>query len=94
MVASSELAQMVDEFNKVILISESQNQHENRLAIQNDFLKDIGNQVSSFEELGFPFKEVEGNLTALHTNDVMDEEIVWTVRAVRELGLQQFKAFL
>ena len=85
-VGSSELAQMVDEFNKVILISESQNHHENRTAIQNDFPKDVANQVSSFAELGIPFKEVEGNLRANHTNDVMDEEIVWTVRAVRQLG--------
>ena len=60
--------------------------HENRPATQNNFPKDIVNQVSSFEELGIPFKEVEGNLTAFHTNDVMDEEIVWTVRAVRQLG--------
>lgn len=42
--------------------------------------------MSSFEGLGIPFKEVEGNLTAHHTNDVMDEEIVWTARAVRQLG--------
>ena len=48
---------MVEAFNDVILTSESQNQHENRPAIQNNFVKDVVNQVSSFEELGIPFME-------------------------------------
>lgn len=88
-VPSSELALMVEEFNEVILSSESQNHHENRPA--NIFLV---NQVSSFEELGIPLKEVKGNLTALYTNEVRDEQTVWTVRAVRQLGEEQFKALL
>ena len=33
-------------------------------------------------------------LKALYTNDVRDEEAVWNVRAVRQLGEEQFKAFL
>ena len=56
-VASSKLARMVEAFNDVILTSESQNHHENRPAIQNNFVKDVVNQVSSFEELGIPFME-------------------------------------
>lgn len=67
-------------FNDVISTSESQNHHENRPLIQNNFVRDVVNQVSSFEELGIPFMEVGGNLTGLYRN----EEIVWAVRAVRD----------
>ena len=45
--------------------------------------------MSSFKELGIPFKEVKGNLTALYTNDVRDEETVWNVRAETQLGTVQ-----
>ena len=78
---------MVEAFIDVILTSESQDHHDNRLAIQNISVKDVVNQVSSFEELGIPFMEVEGNLTGLY----MNYEIVWAVRAVRQIGDQQFR---
>ena len=94
MVAGPELARMVEEFEEVIFASESQNHHENKPAIQSAFAKDVVNLVSSFEELGSPFKEVGGVLIALHTKDVMNEEVVRTVRTVRQLGEQQFKTFL
>lgn len=94
MVAGPELARMVEEFEEVISASESQNHHENKPAIQSAFAKDVVNLVSSFEELGSPFKEVGEDLIALHTKDVMNEEVVQTVRTVRQLGEQQFKAFL
>lgn len=45
--------------------------------------------MSSFKELGIPFKEFKGNLTALYTNDVRDEGTVWTVRAETQLGTGQ-----
>lgn len=94
MVAGPELERMVEEFEEVISASESQNHHENKPAIQSAFAKDVVNLVSSFEELGSPFKEVGEDLIALHTKDVMNEEVVQTVRTVRQLGEQQFKAFL
>ena len=85
---------MVEEFEEVISASESQNHHENKPAVQSAFAKDVVNLVSSFEVLGSPFKEVGEDLIALHTKGLMNEEVVRTVRTVRQLGEQQFKAFL
>ena len=89
MVAGPELARMVEEFEEVFSASGSQNHHENKPAIQSTFAKDVVNLVSSFEELGSPFKEVGEDLIALHTKDVMNEDVVQTVRTVRQLGEQQ-----
>ena len=50
--------------------------------------------MSSFEELGSPFKETGEDLIALHTKDVMNKDVVRTVTTARQLGEQQFKAFL
>ena len=94
MVAGPELARMVEEFEGVISASESQNHHENKPAIQSAFAKDVVSLVSSFEELGSPFKETGEDLIALHTKDVMNEDVVRAVRTARQLGEQQFKAFL
>ena len=62
--------------------------------IQSAFAKDVVNLMSSLEELGSPFKEVGEDLTTLHTKDIINEEVVRTVRTARQLGEQQFKAFL
>ena len=94
MVAGPELARMVEEFEGVISASESQNHHENKPAIQSAFAKDVVSLVSSFEELGSPFKETGEDHIALHTKDVMNEDVVRAVRTARQLGEQQFKAFL
>ena len=94
MVAGPQLARMVKEFEEVISASESQNHHENKPEIQSSFSKDVVNRVSSFEELGSPFKDVGEDLIALHTKGVINEEVVRTVRTVRQLGEQQFKTFL
>ena len=94
MVAGPELARMVEEFEEVISANESQSHHENKPAIQSAFAKAVVNLVSSFEELGSPFKEVGEDLTALHTKDIMNEEVVKTVRTARTLGEQQIKVFL
>ena len=94
MVAGPELARMVEEFEEVISANESQNHHENKPAIQSAFAKDVVNLVSSFEEPGSPFKEVGEDLTALYTKDIMNEEVMRTVRTARQLGEQQFKTFL
>ena len=50
--------------------------------------------MSSFEELGSPFKEVGEDFTALHAKDMMYEEVVRTVGTARQLWEQKFKAFL
>lgn len=93
MVAGPELSRMVDEFEETISAKESQKHHEQNPATQSAFAKDILNLVSSFEELGNPFKENGEELTALHTKDIMNEEVVHTVRNARKRGEQQCKAF-
>ena len=52
--------------------------------------KDVVILISSFEELGSPFKK---DLTGLFTKYIMNEEVVWTVRTARQLGEQQFRSF-
>lgn len=85
---------MVEELQEVISPSESQNHQENKPAIQSAFAKDVVDPVSSVEELGSPFKETLEDLIALHTKDIMNEDVVRTIRTVRQVGRQQFKAFL
>ncbi|KAL9966870.1 hypothetical protein ACROYT_G025005 [Oculina patagonica] len=93
MVPGPELSRMVDKFEETISAKESQKHHKQNLATQSAFAKNILNLVSSFEELGNPFKENGEELTALHTKDSMNKEVVHTVRNARKMGEQQCKAF-
>ena len=67
MVTGPELTQTVEEFEEVISAIESPSHHENKPAIQSAFPKDVVNLMSSFEELGSPFKKAGEDLIALHT---------------------------
>eukprot|EP00794_Sanderia_malayensis_P001481 gene1481-1638_t len=93
MVGGPELARMVKEFENVTFEQESQKHHEQKPAIQAAFAKDVSKLVATIDELSNPFREDGENLTALHTKDIMNEDVVFTVRNARNLGEMQCKKF-
>lgn len=58
------------------------------------FAKDVLNVISSFEELGNPFMEQGEELIAIHTKDIMSNDVVNTVHNVKKLGNEQFQTFV
>ena len=57
-------------------------------------IQDVVNTVSSFEELGNPFTEESENLMAMHTKDIMDDNVVATVKNAHKIGEEQFCLFV
>ena len=94
MVAGPELSRMVEEFEGRFTVSEERDHHEQKPGVQSTFLKDVVNTVSSFEELGNPFTEKRENLMAMHTKDIMDDNVVATVKNAHKIGEEQFCLFV
>lgn len=90
MAAGPELARMIEEFEGNISAVEDHHHNEQKRGFQSTFAKDIKSVVSSFEELGNPFKDEGNKLVALHTKDVMDAVVVDTAQNVRKVGEEQF----
>ena len=92
-VAGPELSRMIEEF-EVIYTVENSKHHEQTPAIQDAFAKDVVNLVSSIEDLDNPFNESGEELVAMHTKEIMSEEVVNTIRNARNIGEQQLQTFL
>ena len=56
--------------------------------------KDVLAVVSEFEQLGNPFEEEGEELIALHTKDVMDSDVVETVRNITQVGQSHYDKFV
>ena len=54
-------------------------------------LKMLSTRCRPSKSWAFHLWKVRGNFTGLYRNDVIGEEIVWAVRAVRQIGEQQFR---
>ena len=95
MVSVPEVSRMVEEFESSVKTIKNDNKHhEQTPAAQSKFLEDVQNLISAFEESGDPFLDKSKDLTALHTKDVMDDDVVKSVRNVKDVGEKQFKSFV
>ncbi|XP_044175497.1 uncharacterized protein LOC122958628 [Acropora millepora] len=95
MVSGPEVSRMVEEFESSVKTIKNDNKHhEQTPAAQSKFLEDVQNLISAFEESGNPFLDKSKDFTALHTKDVMDDDVVKSVRNVKDVGEKQFKSFV
>jgi hypothetical protein len=94
MVAGPEVTRMVEEFECNVYNSDSRNHHEQTPGVQSAFAKDVLNVIGSFEELGNPFMEQGEELIAIHTKDIMSNDVVNTVHNVKKIGMEQFQTFV
>lgn len=78
---------MVEEFESSVKTIKNDNKHHYQTpAAQSRFLADVQNVISVFKESGNPFLDKRKDLTALHTKDVMGDDVVKSVRNVKDVG--------
>lgn len=95
MLAGPELARVVGEFEEFMgESSESDEHHEQSPQRQKDFAQDVRSLVAAFEEMGNPFQETSEDLLTLDTKDIMNIEVVNTIKIARDIGNDQFKRFI
>lgn len=68
--------------------------HEDSAGFKARFVKHVDDLTAEIEQLGNPFLPDEsGELIQLGTKDVMGDEMVATVRTIKEHGKKQWKDF-
>ena len=98
MVCGPEEARLVREFRKLTLLSNENedsyhNHHEDSASFQEMFAKDVQNLEKEFLANGNPFEPGCTELLNIVTNDVMDDDVVNSVRTMESLGNEQKTAF-
>lgn len=68
--------------------------HEQMRGVQKTFQSQVMAVCSTIEELGNPFTDQTVDLFVLDTRDVMDTKVIETVRAVGQLGKEQYQQFV
>ena len=97
MVAGPEISRLILEFENSIQTLESptsNRHHEQNLNTQKTFAKDVKALVATFEEMGNPFLEDNGDLLTLDTKIIMSEEVIETVNTIEKNGQKQFNTFI
>ena len=74
-------------------VDEKDVHHEQGLSTQKTFESHVKNRVSTFSEMGNPFKDDCPELLSLDTRNCADASVVDTVHKVQEIGLRQYKKF-
>ena len=67
--------------------------HEQMKGVQNTFPNRVNAVCCTIEEMGDPFADQTGDLFVLDTRDIADSKVVETVRAVEQLGKDQYQQF-
>lgn len=93
MVAGPEISRMIHEFEGSMSSAEQRDHHEQKPGVQSAFSRDVVNTVSCLEEFGNPFLDESENLMAIHTKDIMGDQVVKTVRNASKIGEEQFRSF-
>jgi hypothetical protein len=101
MVAGPEIARVIEEFEatidgrKITHADEDDVRHlEQFPGVQKRFKAEVKDLASTLEDMGNPFTEESNELMALHTKDIVDKEVVDTVKNIVKIGQQQFDTFV
>eukprot|EP00794_Sanderia_malayensis_P013411 gene13411-14786_t len=73
---------------------ESRSHHENTVAFEKKFRKDVAALVKAFEKEGNPFEEESDTLMMIVSKSVMDKKAAISVRNARKIGEDQYKDFV
>lgn len=94
MIGGPEIAKTVTEYEEQLPSEKMSTKHHKQIpSVQNTFLN-VDNLLNAIEELGNPFKMDSGDLLAIDTKDIMPTEVVESIKNIKKIGQDQFKAFV
>ena len=97
MISGPEISRLIPEFEnsfQTLKSSTSKRHHEQNPSTQNKFSIDVKALVATFEEMGNPFLENNGDLLTLDTKIIMSKEVIETIKTIEKNGQKQYKTFL
>ncbi|KAH3710516.1 hypothetical protein DPMN_070000 [Dreissena polymorpha] len=101
MVCGPVVARVVNEFEATVAnIMHSQSKgpdlrhHEQVKGVQSTFRQQVPNLVATMQDMGNPFEEQSNDLLTLDTRDIADDAVIATVRAIEQVGTEQYNTFV
>jgi hypothetical protein len=100
MVAGPEMSRLLKEFETGFLMDEDHDNevnylhHEQGLATQKRFQKQVQNLTETITEMGNPFRDDFKELVALDTHNCADESVIMTVNRIEEVGTSQYQTYV
>lgn len=96
MLAAPDTARIVQEFENVLGKNKTTNtsHHEEAPKLQKKFLTDVRNLLNVIKEKGNPFLDQGENLKRIDTRDVMEPEVILSLRKMKRLGNSLHTAFV
>ena len=87
MMAAPDTARLVNEFQNVLgKANSSTAHHEESPELQKRFIKDVKNFLIVLRERGSPFLDKGVELKSIDTRDVMEPEVMLSLKQLKELG--------
>ena len=95
MVAGPDIASLLSEYEDKFCQTRASpdKHHEQNMATQQQFCKDVKSIVRCIEERGNPFTEDSSDLLTMHTKVIMPTEVVKSIMSAEEKGKQQCSSF-
>ena len=101
MVAGPEVSRVVSEFETVVEglrrhgeKQSDQRHHEAHRGVQTTYRRQVKSLCDTLEDMGNPFMEDSSDLLVLGTQDVVDTEIIETVKHIKRVGNEQYRDFV
>ncbi|KAG7162457.1 hypothetical protein Hamer_G008001, partial [Homarus americanus] len=88
------LVQFEKNFNKGPTFRNEKHHHKQAPGVQIIFTKEMCSLGAILEDLENPFMGTIGDLLAIHTNDIMPQEVVYTVQNIQKFGQEQYDTFV
>ena len=87
MVCGSEISQLINQFESEFSVQETHLHHEEGIATQKAFKKQMKDLIDTINKFGNPFLDDCPELIILNSRDCADDSVVATVRSIATIGL-------
>lgn len=95
-VGAPDLVRIVEEFEESLeddQACEKIQHHEQTHSVQETFHNQVSSLVATIKDMGNPFEESSNDLLVLHSRDIVDSEVVTTVKNVEDIGQKGYQEF-
>ncbi|KAK3736761.1 hypothetical protein QZH41_008001 [Actinostola sp. cb2023] len=101
MISGPEISRMIHEFEssqELVNLTDGNTvnlkHHEQTNAVQTKFIKDVKSVCEVFDNMGNPFTDDSSDLLNLDTKDIMNSDVVTTVRTIEAIGKKKCQDFV
>lgn len=94
MISGPEVVRLLKEFKSSDQLAGKERNHEQGLATQMTFIRQVNSLCEAIKDMGNPFLEESGELMKLDTHDVVDQRVKTTLETMESVGQDQYEEYV